>query len=375
MSNPAAGHDKMPHAMMEEDEPDERRLVEQLQAFLSDACRVLFSDGEADAQETLALLPVLSEFLGACSGTALSLDQRGFITALIEIASVRLLLCATLPSDVSSLTSKRFLEYSLGSLEQACAEPSGKSRDEAHAMARRAIACILALCSDAEPEAAELSASLDAARAASRAAAIPRFDELVASPPLQGALARRLAESTAAAAKSGSAPAAATPAPPRADPFGDALAALSPFEVDGADVTVGAAGAASHSAASVWDPRVLARDLRRQNAEALLASPCNGAKRLAACCTQARPMPPNTAPSPAQGRWECQYIHYHVPSSLPQRSRRPDPPPTTTTTGSCWSLLSSDSTSSTPTGPLRPRSRSTSLRRAQPSTSPPLAFS
>ena len=44
------------------------------------------------------------------------------------------------------------------------------------------------------------------------------------------------------------------------------------------------AGAAA--AVTVWDQRVFARDVRRQNAEMLLAAPTHGAKRIAACCTQ-----------------------------------------------------------------------------------------
>ena len=111
------------------------------------------------------------------------------MTELIEVAATRLLHCATaaLPADVSAvlLASSRFLECSLCTLEHACADSLGAQRPALLHLARRALAAILALTADAAPDAALLSAAL-AARPAG-VATPPRFDELLASPPLQTA--------------------------------------------------------------------------------------------------------------------------------------------------------------------------------------------
>ena len=73
----------------------------------------------------------------------------------------------------------------------------------------------------------------------------------------------------------------------------DALAALAPLEESEpaaarsvASPLIGSAVAGAAAAVTVWDQRVFARDVRRQNAEMLLAAPTHGAKRIAACCTQ-----------------------------------------------------------------------------------------
>ena len=105
----------------------------------------------------------LSEFVAACCTYALSIEQRAFVTELIELAAVRLLHCATaaLPADVSVvlLASSRFVECSLCALEQACADCGGTAaaREAVLPTARRALAALLALCTDAAPEPAACS--------------------------------------------------------------------------------------------------------------------------------------------------------------------------------------------------------------------------
>ena len=150
--------------------------------------------------------------------------------------------------------------------------------------ARRALAVIFALTSDAEPAADELAAALEAQPAAP--SIVPRFDEVLTSPTLQSALARRQA-AIACAADDGDQVGTSEDQASMSMPAGGvgtlagALAALAPFD----DAAV-MGGEAPGLAALDDTSRVLARDMRRQNAEMLLAAPTHGAKRIGVCCTQ-----------------------------------------------------------------------------------------
>ena len=101
-----------------------------VQDFLSDAWQILAA-GDAGGTDTLLLEP-LSEFIASCCSCALSLEQRAFVTELIELAAARLLHggSASLPADVSVvlLASTRFVECSLCALEQACADSLSTQR-------------------------------------------------------------------------------------------------------------------------------------------------------------------------------------------------------------------------------------------------------
>ena len=72
-----------PSEMMESEEEQERRAAEQLQAFLADVQRILNS-AEASGADLHALVPALSEFVASCCSCALSLEQRAFITELVD---------------------------------------------------------------------------------------------------------------------------------------------------------------------------------------------------------------------------------------------------------------------------------------------------
>jgi hypothetical protein len=311
----------------------------QLHCFLADAMCALRGHGDdtasggahqgTDPEELQALLPVLSEFAAACCGSALSLEQRAFVTDLMEAAAARLLHCppAAIPSEAPPvlLASRRFLECSLCALEHACSDSTGVHRPTALQIARGALAAILALTADGTPDASELGRALVArAERSASEAALPRFDELLASPPLQLALARRQAATEAVARGTGqstggtNALSAATAGADDGggaadggggrladDPLADALAALSPLAAlaaeEGASTTftAPAGGAPSQAAAphmiggsatALGTPRgdhtLFVRDVRRQNAEALLAAPVHGARRIASCLTQ-----------------------------------------------------------------------------------------
>ena len=217
MGNPGTASGKM---MMEEDELEEARVAEQLHDFLTDASHVLRGPSAPDASAQQAtgsgasrvvdddlhlLLPALSEFVAACCTCALSYEQRVFVTALVEAASTRLLHCATsaLPGDVSTAlaASRHFLECSLCSLEHACADSLGMHRSSGLQIARRALASILALTTDVEPDANLLASALETSSAAQDSfSPPPRFDELLGSPSLQAALAQRQAAAGATAA-------------------------------------------------------------------------------------------------------------------------------------------------------------------------------
>ena len=255
---------------------------------------------------------------------------------LIELASTRLLHTAasSLPADVSSvlLASKRFLECSLCALEHACTESTGPHRAAALDIANRALSSILALTSsEAEPDVADLHAAVHAPRlgsdaGASGASAVPRYDEVLSSPSLQVAIARRHAADAAAAvdaagaddaadADDAAAVAMATEATGTVGGRGGLIEALltltafdeancnsemtagagqtgdptpAPIAIVGAKpkpaAASGGAAAPASSPLPIWDQRVFARDVRRQNAETLLSAPTHGARRLAACC-------------------------------------------------------------------------------------------
>ena len=297
------------------------------QAFLSDARHVLDAPDASSADELGALLPTLSEFLGGCATAVLSAEQRAFVSAFAQAAAARLLRTASvLHTDVGALllACRRLLECCLTSLEQACADAASPAaldtakRADTMMSAHRSLAAIVALCTDAEPDADALAAPLADAHAELASLPTPRFDELIALPGLQVALTRRHATlpTERPAPPAAPAPPANTPAgggvaaataaalasnSSQADVFAEALALIAPtstivpevaFYQYGMAASEGlaagtAAGAAGVGApAEAWDARVLARDVRRQTAEALLASPTLGARRLTSCCVR-----------------------------------------------------------------------------------------